>query len=271
MEVGMNKSLVFSMILLVSSNVFARNSYIGYSGAPGSRGTCAVTCHYRDNFTPSITITGFPEFYEPGQQYTVTIDHTSGSSISQFNASIRIGSGSDNGGVISAGINTAIYSHSQETNGVRWSSSYTNSGTFIWTAPDAGTGEVRLYYAGLQGSLSNGASHDTVLISHEITTDVKNTHTLPSGFSLRQNYPNPFNNETIIRVYVPKSGKIRLEIANLLGQRVFEYNREVDSPRTVNIVWDGRDSNGNDPPSGIYFYRLITENGTITRKMLLLR
>jgi hypothetical protein len=267
----MKRSLIFSMVLLIGSSAFARNSYIGYSGAPGSRGTCSVTCHYRHNFDPSITIEGFPEFYEPGQQYTVTINHTSGSSISQFNASVRIGSGSDNGGIISAGTNTAIYSHSQETNGVRWSSNYTNTGTFIWTAPDAGTGEIRLYYAGLQGSLGYGASHDTVLVSNESTTDVENTHTLPSDYFLAQNYPNPFNNETIIQVKVPNSGQIKLEIANLLGQRVFEYNKEVDGPKTVNIGWDGRDSDGNDLPSGIYFYRLITESGTLTRKMLLLR
>ncbi|UCC81235.1 MAG: T9SS type A sorting domain-containing protein [Candidatus Zixiibacteriota bacterium] len=267
----MKRALIFSMVLLVASSAFARNSYIGYSGAPGSRGTCAVTCHYRDNFDPSITITGFPEFYEPVQQYTVTIGHTQGSSISQFNGSIRIGNGSENGGIISAGTNTVIYSHAQETNGVKWSSNYTDSGTFIWTAPDAGTGEVRLYYAGLQGSLGNGASHDTVLISNEFTTDVKNTHTLPSGFFLGQNYPNPFNNETVIQIYTPNSGKIRLEIANLLGQRVFEYNRLVTGPETVNITWDGRYSDGNDLPSGVYFYRLSTENGSLTRKMLLLR
>ena len=267
----MKKSLIFSMVLLVSSGVFARNSYIGYSGGPGSRGTCAVTCHYRDNFTPSITITGFPEFYEPGQQYTVTVGHSQGSSISQFNGSVRIGTGSENGGVITAGTNTIIYSHAQETNGVKWSSNNRDSGTFIWTAPDAGTGEVRLYYAGLQGSLNNGASHDTVFVSYETTTNVKTTHTLPSGFSLRQNYPNPFNNETIIQVFVPNSGKIKLEVANLLGQRIIEYDRLVTGPETVNIAWDGRHSDGKDLPSGVYFYRLITESGTLTRKMLLLR
>lgn len=267
----MRRFLVLALILSCSSIVFARNSYIGYSGAPGSRGTCAVTCHYRHNFDPSITIEGFPEFYEPGQQYTVTVAHSQGSSISQFNASIRVGSSSENGGVISAGMNTTVYSHAQETNGVKWSSNYTNSGTFIWTAPDAGTGEVRLYYAGLQGSLGSGASHDTVLISSEITTDVKNTHLLPSGHSLAQNYPNPFNNETIIQVHMLNSGHIKLEIANLLGQQVFSYERETAGPETVSIVWNGRDSDGNDLPSGIYFYRLSSESGTLTRKMLLLR
>ncbi|UCE65099.1 MAG: T9SS type A sorting domain-containing protein [Candidatus Zixiibacteriota bacterium] len=163
------------------------------------------------------------------------------------------------------------YSHAQETNGVKWSSNYTDSGTFRWFAPEPGTGEVNLYWAGLQGSLEYGASYRTALSSNEATTDVKNTHTLPSGFSLSQNYPNPFNNETIIQVCVPNSGKIKLEIANLLGQRVFEYNRVATGPEVVDIVWDGRDSNGKDLPSGIYFYRLSTVSGTLTRKMLLLR
>ena len=152
----MKKTLILLVILIFGTSAFARLSYIGYSGAPGSRGACAVSCHFRYTFDPSVTIEGFPEFYEPGQQYVVTISHTSGSSIAQFNASIRVGIGSDNGGVISAGTNTTTYSHSQETNGVKWSSNNRDSGTFTWTAPDAGTGEVRLYYAGLRCGLCTG-------------------------------------------------------------------------------------------------------------------
>jgi hypothetical protein len=175
----MKKVMITAALILLFATGMARNSYIGYSGAPGSRGTCAVTCHYRQNFDPSIIISGFPETYEPEHQYIITVHRTGDALISQFNASIRIGTGSSNGGHIYASENTMTYSHPQETNGVKWSSNYSDSGTFMWLAPEPGTGEVRLYWAGLQGTLGYGASYHTTLSSYEATTDVKNTHLLP--------------------------------------------------------------------------------------------
>lgn len=267
----MKKVTIATALIFLFAISFARNSYIGYSGAPGSRGTCSVTCHFRNHFDPSVVISGFPDTYEPEHQYVITIYHTGDALISQFNASIRIGTGSSNGGHIYSGDNTLVYSHPQETNGVKWSSNYSDSGTFIWLAPEPGTGEVKLYWAGLQGTLGYGASYQTILLSNEATMDVKNTHLLPDGILVARNYPNPFNNETIIKIRAENQGNIRLNILNLLGQQVFEYGRTVSGPETLNILWDGRDSAGNDLPSGIYFYRLRTQSGSVTNKMLLLK
>jgi hypothetical protein len=267
----MKKVMIATSLIFLFAISFARNSYIGYSGAPGSRGTCSVTCHYRQHFDPSIVISGFPETYEPEHQYVITVYHTGDALISQFNASIRIGTGSSNGGHIYSGENTMTYSHPQETNGVKWSSNYCDSGTFVWFAPEPGTGEVNLYWAGLQGTLGYGASYHTILSSNEATTDVKNTHLLPEDILMARNYPNPFNNETIIRIQTENAGNFDLEILNLLGQQVFDYSRSISGPGVVNIVWDGRDSDSNNLPSGIYFYRLRTQSGSITNKMLLLR
>jgi len=144
-------SLVFASILF-SSNALCEPNWIGYSGAPGSNGSCAISCH--GNSSGTIEISGFPVEYTPGQIYTVSITHSAGSSIRQFNGSCRIGIGAQNGGVISSGANTSTYSTGNETNGIRFSSYYQNNGTFDWTAPSSGAGQMKLYIAGLQGGYS---------------------------------------------------------------------------------------------------------------------
>jgi len=259
------------ILFVLNSIVLASTPYIGWSGAPGSRGACSVTCHYRQHFTPSVIITGFPEQYVPGQTYSVEISRGGDSVIKNFNASIRIGAGSENGGTIEAGTNTATYYHSQEANGVHWLGSSQASGTFNWIAPESGTGEVRLYYAGLQGSLSNGSSCDTTLISQELITSVENTHQVPQLFELQQNYPNPFNGETIIKARISEIGKYKLVISNISGQIVHEQNLNIDNPGIVRINWNSKGQSGKMAPSGVYFYTLRGSNSSQTKKMLLLR
>jgi hypothetical protein len=159
-------SLVCAIFLFVAA-ADAHITYTGYSGAPGSRGQCAYDCHPQYDFTPTITVTGFPSAYTPGQQYTIAIAHSGGSSIANFNASVRLGTGSTVGGTIAAGTGTSTYNITQETNGVHFTSGSQNSGTFLWTAPASGTGEVRLYWAALQGNITTGADTQIVLISQE--------------------------------------------------------------------------------------------------------
>jgi hypothetical protein len=94
---------------------------------------------------------------------------------------------------------------------------------------------------------------------------------VPKRFALYQNYPDPFNAGTEILFALPRSCHARLEIYNVLGQRVKVL---VDGPRTVGyhtVRWDGRDENGRPAASGIYLYRLQAEEYANTRKMVLLK
>lgn len=94
---------------------------------------------------------------------------------------------------------------------------------------------------------------------------------LPSEFTLSQNYPNPFNPETNIEFALPSAARIRLTIYNLLGQEV-SVAVEGEYPAGVHTVtWRGTDGNGGAVASGMYFYRLETPEGTLTRKMMLLK
>jgi len=153
-----------TLILLFSAvSGWTHPTYTGYSGAPG-RQTCASSCHGSSGGT--ITITGFPTSYAPGQAYTLTIGHSAGTTIANFNASCRVGSGNTNAGTLAAGTATATYSVSGETNGVHFYSTNQNSGTFTWTAPAAGTGTVHLYVGGHQGTAS-GVNTAAVLTANE--------------------------------------------------------------------------------------------------------
>jgi hypothetical protein len=143
-------AVVLSFIFAASS--FAHGNYTGYSSAPGCRGTCASSCHGATGGT--VQVSGFPASYTPGQQYTITLRKLSGSTISNFNSSIRIGTGSQNAGTIAAGQFTSVYNATGETNGVHMTSTNHDSATFRWTAPAAGTGNVKLYVAAHQGTYS---------------------------------------------------------------------------------------------------------------------
>jgi hypothetical protein len=159
---------VFALILLLllsAANLsYAHANFTGYSGAPGGSGTCAGSCHGSSGGT--VTVTGFPAQYSPGQSYLITIQRVSGSSIANFNGSCRIGTGSQNAGTISAGTLTATYNVSGETNGIHLSSNNQTSATFNWAAPASGTGTVRLYVAAHQGTAS-GANTVIVQVSDE--------------------------------------------------------------------------------------------------------
>ena len=94
---------------------------------------------------------------------------------------------------------------------------------------------------------------------------------LPTAWTLGQNYPNPFNPSTIIPYQVPTAGRVRLEVFNVLGQRVATL---VDGERPAGVhtvVWDATDAAGRPVGAGVYFYRLSsTGQPPLTRRMVLL-
>jgi len=97
-------------------------------------------------------------------------------------------------------------------------------------------------------------------------TDIVHKPVPPDVFALNQNYPNPFNPTTTISYILPASVHVRLEVYNLLGQRVTTL---VDEDQFV-----GRQSaifNGGAYASGMYFYRLTAGSASATKSMLLLK
>lgn len=92
-----------------------------------------------------------------------------------------------------------------------------------------------------------------------------------SEFSLFDNYPNPFNPETRISYFLPKACQVKLEIYNILGQRIRTLVDEDQSAGKKEIIWDGKNESGEQVASGVYFYNLQAGNFVQTKKMVLIR
>ncbi len=105
-----------------------------------------------------------------------------------------------------------------------------------------------------------------VMVLAPTAIDDEAIQTLPSRLALAQNYPNPFNPTTMIEFTLPLAGHTRLEVFNVLGQRVVTLIDRALGVGAHQVQWDGADQ-----PSGIYFYRLTHSEGAQTRKMILVK
>jgi hypothetical protein len=94
---------------------------------------------------------------------------------------------------------------------------------------------------------------------------------IPRDYSLDQNYPNPFNASTVIRFNTKHDGHVRLDIFNILGQKVKTLVDEYRHFGPQAADWDGTDANGVSVPTGLYFYRLVTADYSDVKKMVLLK
>ncbi|GAB1351033.1 hypothetical protein MASR1M107_32480 [Ignavibacteriales bacterium] len=95
---------------------------------------------------------------------------------------------------------------------------------------------------------------------------------VPTEFALNQNFPNPFNPTTTISFNVAKSANMRLEIFNAAGELVNILVNQELAPGTYKYQWDSRAAAGYTVPSGIYFYRLVSDNVNLaTKKMILMK
>jgi hypothetical protein len=97
------------------------------------------------------------------------------------------------------------------------------------------------------------------------------TNLLPGQFQLYDNYPNPFNPSTTVAYDLPVAAHVRLEVYNLLGQHITTLVDESQGVGHYETVWDSKDDYGNAVASGVYFYRLTTEEFVESRKMMLLK
>ncbi len=93
----------------------------------------------------------------------------------------------------------------------------------------------------------------------------------PSQFSLSQNYPNPFNPFTNFQFTLSKSGQVKIEIFNVVGQKVKTLLDRDMRPGVYVADWDGKDEKGNPVSSGIYFYRMHAGDFSDMKKMVLLK
>jgi len=107
----------------------------------------------------------------------------------------------------------------------------------------------------------------------DIFSDVEDVEREGLSFNLSQNYPNPFNPSTIIKYSIPyvetqhaASKSVRLNVFDILGREIQTFVNAPMSAGEHEVTF-----NGSVLPSGVYFYRIQTENFTDTKKMVLIK
>jgi len=92
-----------------------------------------------------------------------------------------------------------------------------------------------------------------------------------TDFSLLQNYPNPFNANTRINYNILNSTHVNLTIYDMTGRIINSLVNAKQEKGHHTVVWDGRDLEGKIVSSGVYHYRLKSENFIESRKMLFIQ
>lgn len=265
---GFTFLLVLSLVLFFAPALQAHVFLVGFSGAPGTYGVCGSSCHGYPGGT--IYVDRFPVRYQPGQTYCIAVKHNAGDSIENFNCSIRVGRGSVNAGLITAGYETETYNDTVETNGVR-AIERCDTCNFYWTAPPIGTDTVRLYLGGFQGIEGEWGYNTEFILASEELTGVEEQEALPRkepAFELHLAGPNPARGTVALAYNAEVLGTARLRVYDLAGRLLRSY---VILGKAGLLRWDGRDASGCLMPEGIYLFRLEQGFRTVTSKALLLR
>ena len=98
----------------------------------------------------------------------------------------------------------------------------------------------------------------------EVTAISQSPEAAPGRFALQQNYPNPFNPLTTIEYEIAATGNVKLEVFNILGQKVATLVNRRQLPGAYQLVFDGKTL-----ASGIYFYRLTSGEFTAQKRLIL--
>ncbi len=143
------------------------------------------------------------------------------------------------------------------------------NGSYNWTvsAPAGATNRVKIICHDSAGNSTEAISAGNFTIG-----GLSAVEDLPiSRVALGQNAPNPFNPRTEIKFSVPSDQDVSLRIYNVEGRLVRTLLQGRQIAGTHSVMWSGQNDQGGMVASGLYFYRLNTDSGVLTRKMTLLK
>ena len=145
----------------------------------------------------------------------------------------------------------------------------TTNGGINWTVQNPGTTQQlnEVYFLNSDTGFIAGDS-GLLLVTYNggVTSLTQNYQNIPEKYYLYQNYPNPFNPETEIKFDIPHNSTVKLSIFDINGKEVNILVNQRLSRGSYRYVFDG-----SAKPSGVYFYRLETEDFEVTRRMVLLK
>lgn len=266
---GRDPVLALIPAFLLPALVFGLPNLVGYSGAPGTGGSCAVHCHGSSG--GSILVSGFPTEYVPGDTYEVRVNHHGGEAISNFNASVRRADDTPNAGGIIPGPSLELYSAETDTIGVHFVTADQDSGWFLWIAPGPGFGSVQLYLSGMQGATMDGLSTLVRLVATEGPGAVYEG-TEAGAPAVRFELLNRLVRDyLILRWQSPGPQPVRVDIIESSGRRVVSVSAGAGSAGGECLLWQPVNRQGNTLVPGSYFAVLVAGNSRLTRRFTVVR
>ncbi|MDQ3020806.1 MAG: T9SS type A sorting domain-containing protein [Bacteroidota bacterium] len=115
------------------------------------------------------------------------------------------------------------------------------------------------------GTIFAGTNNSGVYVYDDLSS-ISSSNNFVNDFKLYQNYPNPFNPNTVISYRLAVSGFAALKVIDVLGKEVVTLVNQKQDAGNYEVEF-----NGQDLPSGIYYYKIQTNNFTSTKKMLLVK
>ncbi|MEI7811335.1 MAG: glycoside hydrolase family 9 protein [Ignavibacteria bacterium] len=111
-------------------------------------------------------------------------------------------------------------------------------------------------------------NYELIIAESSYLQELKQKYEIPLTFELEQNYPNPFNPSTVISYSLAKSGNVKLTVYDLAGKEIQTLVEEYQNAGRYNVRFSIKDS---DISSGVYYYTLLSDGQTLTRKLMLLK
>lgn len=263
--------IILSVVISISflgilfSNLYSYST--GITGKTYRTGGEGCSCH---NSVPTTSVeVRFlnADSVGKGQTKTITIKIQGGSAVAGgFNVAVL-------NGVLNVGTDAGVQKIGNELTHTakRLFSGGEVTWTFNYTAPNT-IGYDTLYAVGNSVNNNGQNTGDTwnFLIRFPVKiynpAAIRNTNEFVQGFDLKQNYPNPFNPTTNIKFAIPKNGFVSLKVFDITGREVSTLINE-NMKSGAYVV----DFNASELSSGVYIYKLVTNEFTSTKKMTLVK
>ena len=258
-QTSVNNNNIYT-ILITGGRIFAggmRSMYIS-----SDNGQSWVTSAFNNTNIYSLAVSGSQIYAGTGDYYN---SHGTGVYVSSDNGQTWIQTSLNNKIIASFIVIGSKIFAGADPSGVYLSS----DNGISWVPKNEGLGNSNIVsfisnndylFAGTRGGSVWKRSLSELIGITNISTEV------PKEFSLSQNYPNPFNPSTKIRFQIPKSGLVNMAVYDILGREITTLVNEELKPGIYEAEWDA-----SNYPSGVYYYKLFTNEFSETRKAVLIK
>ncbi len=144
-----------------------------------------------------------------------------------------------------------------------------STGAFDYTPATDFVGIVEFKYTITYGATTT--PEKTALINIKEGDAIEETLGIAEGFELTGNYPNPFNPETTVSYTLDRDMNINLIVFDTEGKMVTALEKGLKKAGSHSVQWNGKDKNGRQMASGVYYFRLSSDTGgsKISKAMML--